>query len=188
MAHLVQTKTALHQAVSHLERLYHGRVALEWLPIEQVPHADLALRIACDSAITHRRSTCVLCETMSPDQVALHMLCIQGRTVLKEVAFRRLEQSDFTRLSWAAAKIASAPLHFVASASVEIDQLAWDLLELTETHTVEVLVCERRSTENLERWRAELEFLSKMSGVEVHLVAGEVPVADRFTPDLGQRA
>lgn len=188
MAHLVQTKTALHQAVSHLERLYYGRVTTEWLPIEQIPHADLALRIACDSAITHRRPTCVLCETMSPDQVALHMLCIQGRTALKEVASRRLEQSDFTRLSWAAAKIASAPLHFVASASVEIDQLAWDLLELTKTHTVDVLVCERRSTEDLERWRAELEFLSMMSGTEVHLVAGYVPVPDRFTPDLGQRA
>lgn len=188
MAHLVQTKTALHQAVSHLERLYHGRVATVWVPIEQVPHVDLALRVACASALAHRRPTVVLSETFSPDQVALHMLCIQGRTALKEVASRRLEQSDFTRLSWAAAKIASAPLHFVASASVEIDQLAWDLLELTKTHTVDVLVCERRSTEDLERWRAELEFLSKMSGVEVHLVAGEVPVADEFTPGLGQRA
>lgn len=188
MAHLVQTKTALQQAVRHMERVYQGRVATEGLPIEQIPHADFAIRVACASAIAHQRPTCVLSETFPPDQIALHMLCIQGRTALKEVASRRLEQSDFARLSWAAAKIASAPLHFVASAFVEIDQLAWDLLELTKTHPVEVLVCERRSAKNLERWRAELEFLSKMSGVEVHLVAGEVPVADRFTPDFGQRA
>lgn len=188
MAHLVETKIALHQAVSHLERLYHGRVATEGLPVEQVPHADVALRIVCASAIAHRRPTCVLCETMSPDQIALHMLCIQGRTALQKVVSRQLEESDFTRLNWAAAQIASAPLHLVASASVEIDQLAWDLLELTKTHLFEVLVCERRNTEDLERWRAELECLSMMSGAEVHLVAGYVPIPRRFTPDLGQRA
>lgn len=188
MPHWVETKTALLQAIRGLDHFYFGRSATEPLSSARLLHVELGIRIARASLIVHQQSTCVLSETLSPDQVALWMLLIQGRVSPEDVIARRLLQPDFNRLTWAAAKLASAPLHLFALPPIGIDELSWELLEFTRAHQVQVLVCERRSMEGLASWRDELEFLSHKAGMHVHLLAGEAPAAARFTPGLGQRA
>lgn len=189
MQYEVSTKGALQRAINHMEQVYHGRTATDVPSLEGIPHADVAIRIALLAAVGQHRSTCILSESFSPAQLLLHMLCIQGRVRLEDVAERRLEDTDFTRLSYAAAKISAAPLHLAAGGEVcGMEQTAWDLLAMTNTHKLEVLVCEKRSVEGADDWRSELEFVSRMSGVRVHLLAGRHPVQDGFNREWRQRA
>ena len=188
MHHLVSTKTALQQAINHMERLYRGRNPAGTLSLAGFPHAELAFRTALSSAVVRQRPTCVLSETFPPDQAAFYMLCAQGRVSVADVAARRLEQADFTRLNGAAAKISSAPLYFATFEPFDIEQIAWELLPLTKAHDLQVLVCEKRTDEDLESWRSELNFLARMSGLDVHLLAGRLAAVNRLTPDFGQMA
>ncbi|MCX6917579.1 MAG: hypothetical protein NT167_31860 [Verrucomicrobia bacterium] len=189
MRYEVSTKAALQRAINHMEQVYYGRTATDVPSLKGIAHADVAIRIALLAAVGQHRSTCVLSESFSPAQVLLHMLCIQGGVRLEDVADRRLKDADFTRLSCAAAKLSAAPLHLAACGEVcGIEQTAWDLLAMTNTHKLEVLVCEKRSMEGTDDWRSELEFLSRMSGIRVHLLAGRYPAQGGFNREWRQTA
>jgi hypothetical protein len=186
MTHPVPGKNALWQAVDHIERLQNGRAHAEPLSVARLPHADLAVRMALRSAVARGRLTCIVSETFSPDKAALHMLCAQSCVTLEEMSQRKLEQSDFNRLTCAAAKISLSAIHF-ASCS-DISQTASELLDLARVQDLQTVVCEKRTDADLDDWRVELEFVSKMTGAEIHLLTGRLPAAGRFISGFGQRA
>lgn len=188
MYHLVSAKTALQRAIDHMERLYQGRNAGGVVSLAEFPHAELAFRTALSMAVGHQRRTCVLSETFPPDQAALHMLCAKGRIPITKVAARQLEEADFTRLTGAAAKISAAPLYFSTAEPFDIEQIAWDILPLMKAHDFQVLVCEKRTDDDLESWQAELDFLARMHGLDVRLLTGRPAPVSRLTPDFGQMA
>lgn len=188
MDHLVSTKTALHQAINHIERLSEGRNSPTSYSLTGFPHAVLALRLGLSAAVGRKQPTCFLSETFTPDRAALHMLCLKARVSFAEIALPEIEEADVTRLSYAAAKISAAPLHFATYAPFDIEEIARDLFPMASGHGLQVVVCEKRTAEHLDDWRSELEFLSKISSVEVHLLAGQIPEAPRFAPGFGQKA
>jgi hypothetical protein len=186
MHKLMATKTALHKAIDHIDGLLHGKERVDDFSIQGIPHAELSFRIALASAVGRQRPTCVLSESFSPDQVALHLLCFQARIALADVAAQRLDEVGIARLNHAAARISASPLHLAMCAPFDIEEIAWELLSLIHAGNVQVVVCERRTAENLDGWRAELEFLSKTGSAEVHLLAGQISVTSRFTANLEQ--
>lgn len=182
----VPAKTALHQAINLLERWQNRRGSMEPLATSIRPHVELALRLALRSAVTRGRLTCFVSETFSPDRAALHMLCAQAGIQLDDMMRRDLEQPEFNRLASAAAKISASSVQFASPSSTS--EVAGDLLDLNRAQGLQAVVCERRTDTDLDSWRDELEFVSRMTGAEIHLVSGRLPAAGRFIPGFGQRA
>ena len=186
MNYPVPAKTALHQAINHIERWQNRRASMESLSTPVRPHAELALRLALRSAVARGRLTCFVSETVSPDKAALHMLCAQAGVQLHDMMRRELEQFEFNRLTMAAAKISASSVQFASPS--DTSEVSGDLLDLDRSQGLDTVVCERRTNTDLDSWRDELEFVSRMTGAEIHLVTGRLPAAGRFIPGFGQRA
>lgn len=182
----LSTKAVLFQAIQHLERLYYGRsgAAIWALP----PHVQMALAITLASAVEHRRPTCLLSETLPPQEAALHLVSLRSRTSLDKIASQRVEDVDFARLTVAVGQISSSPLVFARFPCADAEQIAESFLALARNREVEVVVAERRTTESLSAWEERLQFFSRVEGVEVLLLAGR-PAAyrGRFSTGSGQR-
>lgn len=186
MNYPIPAKAALHQAINHIERWQNRRASMESLSTPVRPHAELALRLALRSAVARGQMTCFVSETFSPDKAALHMLCAQAGVALDDLMRRDLEQPEFNRLTLAAAKISASSVQFASPSSTS--EVAGDLLDLNRAQGLQAVVCERRTDTDLDSWRTELEFVSRMTGAEIHLVSGRLPAAGRFIPGFGQRA
>ena len=188
MGKLISIKTALHKAIDHLERIYEGKADLEDFSMQGFPHAELSLRIALATAVQQKRPTCLLTESFSPDQAALHMICFHARIALADVADHRLDQIEFARLTATAAQISASPLNVAMCAPFDIEGIAWEILPIIRVGHQQVIVCERLTAKNLDVWRRELDFLSKAGGMEIHLLTGQIASASRFIPNLEQMA
>lgn len=182
----VPAKTALHQAINELERWQNRLDCLPAMTEGTQPHAALALRIALQSAVERGRRTCLVSETFSPAQAALRMMCLLARVPIEETRRRKLEQPEFTRLTWATARISASSVMFVSAGTP--NQAAGHLVALDKSQGLDTVVCERKSDADLEDWQENLALVSKVSGVQVHLINGELPAAGRFIHPFGQRA
>jgi hypothetical protein len=185
MNYPISARAALSHAIDHIERLQNGKGWEEPVVVARLPHADLAVRLALRSAIARRRLTCFVSESFSPDQAALQMLCAQAKVSLQDLTQRNLGRSDFNRLTFAAAKISTSSIHFTSPSTFY--QAAGELLDLEISQGLHTVVCERRTDSNLDAWREAFEFVSRMTGAEIHLVTGRLPAAGRFIPGFLQR-
>ena len=182
----ISAKTALDQAITHIERFQNRRRCLEPSSPAIPPHAQLALRLALQSAVARGRLTCFVSETFSPDNAALCMLCVQATVRLHDMIQRELKQPEFNRLAMAAAKISASSVQFASPSGT--GQVAGDLLELDRAQGLDAVVCERQTDTDLDAWRTELEFVSRITGAEIHLVTARRHAAGRFIPGLRRRA
>ena len=187
MQRLTATKAALYKAVEHIERLHEGKAEAAEFSIQGFPHAELFFRTVLVSAVRQKRPTCVLSESFPPDQIALHLMCFQARISPADVATRKLNDIGIAQFTHAAARISGSPLHLAGCADGDIEGIAWELFPLINAGEVQVVVCEKHTAEHLDAWQAELEFLSKSGGVEVHLLAGRTLSPYRLHPNQGQR-
>lgn len=185
MPQAIPVKAALLRAIDHIERLQNGRGHADPLFVTPLPHVDLALRIALRAAADRGQMTCVVSETLSPDGAALHLLSTRAHVSLEDLHHREIKQPELTRLVAAGARISSSPIHFALF--TRSDEVADALLDLNRAHALHTVVCEKRTDTDLDGWRSDLEFVSRMTGAEVHLVAGRLPAAGRFIPGFGQR-
>ena len=167
------TKAVLHQAINLMERLYHRGTGDGSLSADSdLPHVNLALRLALSAAVGQRLLTCFLSQTFSPTQAALRMLCLHSRVPLEKVVSHQLENPDFLRLTAAAGRISSSPLLFATYDPLGIEQTTQNLLR--QNSGLIVLVCEKHSLEDLDSWKSELGFFARMTGASVHLLAGRL--------------
>ena len=186
MNYPISARAALSHAIDHIERLQNGKGWADPAVVARLPHAYLAVRVALRSAIARQRLTCFVSESFSPDQAALHMLCLQAHVTLRDLNRRKLGRTEFTRLNIAATKISASSIHFTSPTLFY--QAAGELLDLQRAQGLHTVVCERRTDRNLDAWREDLEFVSRMTGAEIHLIAGRLPVAGRFISGLRQMA
>lgn len=182
----VTCKAALHLAIDALEQLYYGRAGAGSHSCACPPHVNMALALVLSSALCRRTSTCFLSQTLTPTQAALRLLCLHSNVALADVASHQLQEAEFVRLTGAAGRIASSPLVFAVGESADIEQTVQHLLELARAQNFKVLVCENSTDADLASWRTAVGFFARMTGINVHLVAGRSPVACRFNLDFGQ--
>ncbi|HOW64841.1 MAG TPA: DnaB-like helicase C-terminal domain-containing protein [Verrucomicrobiota bacterium] len=164
---------ALHRAIGYLERLHQSGIGRATIPLDCAPHARLALRTALDCAVAQQQPTAFASETFSNDEAVLHLLSLQSRISLKTVASHQLKEGGFARLVEAAGLLSSSPLFLLADDPSHPQVTAENLLRLSRTRGVKVVVSERQWADGLAPWRSTLAAYSQCTGVRVYLLAGQ---------------
>jgi replicative DNA helicase len=165
--------TGLATGFVELDRMTSGLHAAEMIVIAARPSMGktaLAMNIVEHIAVHEKRPVAVFSLEMSSQQLVQRMLCSRARVNIKRARDGFLAESDFDKLTTAAAKLAEAEIYIDDTAGLTILELRAKARRLSAQHKIELIVIDYlqllRSTSRRGQENRQIEISEISAGIK----------------------